>query len=416
MEQARNWVYRLLRWSEGFFKTDMVYLIKGGSWFTASSIVVSFMSFLLAIAFANFVAKETYGEYKFILSLAGVISTFALTGLGSAVMRSVSRGFEGTLNYAFWTNIKWSILSFLGALGIAIYYFINDNYSLGLAMLIAGSFSPFLSSTNLYSSYLTAKKDFKRHAIYFDILGNLVPYIALFITMLLTENPLWLVFIYFSSNTFIGIILYKRIIKIYKPKSEIDTEAISYGKHLSLMNILNGLANNIDQILVFHYLGAAELAIYHFAIAIPGQAKGPIKGLSKLIFPKFVERDDDKIKKEMGRKFWMLFAGSVIVVAGYILIAPKIYEWFFPQYIDSILYSQIFAISLIATAFVPANVYLAAKKKIKEQYISYVGISAIQIITTLISLIYWGLLGLVISRVLVKLLNGVINFWLYKKG
>jgi len=413
MQNLRQKVYSTLRKSESFFKTDMVYLAKGGSWTTAGSIVISFLSFLLAISFAHFVSKEAYGQYKFVLAMAGILGTLTLTGLGSAVMRSVSRGFEGTLHYAFWTNIRWSILGFLGALGMSIYYFAHGNSSLGLAMLIAGSFSPFLSSTNLYSSYLTAKKDFRRHAIYFDIIGNLFPYTALFVTMLLTESPLWLVFIYFSSNTLIGIILYKRIVKIYRPGPEVDTESLGYSKHLSLMNILNGLANNIDQVLVFHYIGAAQLAIYNFAIAIPDQIKGPLKGLNKMIFPKFVERDHKEIHSGMGRKFMILFIGSVVITLIYILVAPYIFQIFFPKYMASVFYSQIFALSLLSITFNPASVYLAAKKKIKEQYISYTFISILQIVVVSVSIIYWGLLGLIIARVVMRLANSITNAALY---
>jgi len=416
MNPLRNHIYQLLRRSEGFFKTDMIYLTKGGFWFTVSSIIVSFMSFLLAISFAHFLTKEAYGEYKFVLAMVGILSSLTLSGLGSSVMRSVSRGFEGTLKYAFWTNIKWSIISFLGALGIAIYYFINDNYSLGLAILIAGSFSPFLSSTNLYSSYLTAKKDYKRHAIYFDILGNLLPYLTLFITMLITNNPLWLVSVYFSSNTLIGIILYRRVIKIYKPKPEIDNESLGYSKHLSLMNILNGVANNIDQILVFHYIGAAQLAIYNFATAIPNQTKGPLKGLANLMFPKFVERDEKEIQGNMKHKYMMMFFAALIMTIVYVLIAPFIFNTFFPKYTDSILYSQVFAISFLAITFNPAGIYLSAKKKIKEQYIGAIFTSLTQIITVTISVIYWGLIGLVVARVVVRIISSGTNALLYSSS
>lgn len=391
----------------------MVYLTKGGSWLTASSVVVSFMSFLLAISFAHFLPKEIYGQYKFVLAMAGVLGTFTLTGLGSSVMRSISRGFEGTLHYAFWVNIRWSVLCFLGALGLSIYYFINGNSSLGLSMLIVGSLSPFLSSANLYSSYLTAKKDFRRHAIYFDFLGNLFPYIALFLTMIITDSPLWLIFTYFSSNTLIGMILYKKVVKIYKPKPEIDKESLGYSKHLSLMNILNGVANNIDQILVFHYIGAAQLAIYNFATAIPNQTKGPLKGLTSLMFPKFVERDGEEIHAGMKHKYWIMFLASLVMIVGYVLIAPFIFNTFFPKYTDSILYSQIFAISFLTITFNPAGIYLAAKKKIKEQYIGTIFISIIQIIMVAISVIYWGLLGLIVARVSVRLLSGLVNLITY---
>ena len=175
MDTIKTRVYDLLRRSERIFKTDMVYLASGSFWLGFSQIVISLSSFFLAIAFAHFVSKEAYGEYKYVLSIIGILSTLTLTGLGTAVVRSVSRGFEGSMNYAFWQNIKWSALFFFGFLVVAIYYFSQGNSSLGAGILIVGSLSPFLKSTNFYNSFLSAKKDFRHSAIYYGILGNLIP-------------------------------------------------------------------------------------------------------------------------------------------------------------------------------------------------------------------------------------------------
>ena len=171
MGSLRNTLYRALRRSESFFKTDMVYLARGGFWFTFAQIFVSLSSFILAISFAHFVTKEAYGQYKYVLSLAALISTLTLTGLPSALLRSLTSGYEGTLAYAFWKNLEWSALFFIAALGMAAYYFLHGNSSLAISLLIVGSLWPFLQSTNLYNSYLIAKKDFRTNALYFDILG-----------------------------------------------------------------------------------------------------------------------------------------------------------------------------------------------------------------------------------------------------
>ena len=54
-------IFRMLRWSERFTKTDMVYLAKGSFWMMAKQVGVSIISFGLAIAFANLLPQETYG-------------------------------------------------------------------------------------------------------------------------------------------------------------------------------------------------------------------------------------------------------------------------------------------------------------------------------------------------------------------
>jgi O-antigen/teichoic acid export membrane protein len=375
---------------------------------------VSISSFVLAIGFAHFISKEAYGQYKYIISIAALLGTFSLTGFSSAVLRSVASGYEGTLRYAFYKNLRWSTFFFVISYTISVYYFVNGNSSLGISMLIVGSLWPFFQSTNLYNAYLISKKDFKRNALYFEIIGNLFPVICLLITMSVTSNPVWLVTTYFGSNTIIGLILYKRVIDIYKPSGEVDPGAMGYTKHLSFMNILSGIANNIDQILVFQFIGAAELAIYNFAIAIPNQAKGPLKGLSNMMLPKFVERNEKEIQANMRHKYLIMFVTGLILAIGYIILAPYIFHAFFPKYSDSIIYSQIFAISFLAITFNPADIYFAAKRKIKEQYITTVFGSVIQIVTISIAIIYWGLLGLIIARVLVRLFMSWISAILYQ--
>ncbi|MHB1316573.1 MAG: oligosaccharide flippase family protein [Minisyncoccota bacterium] len=414
MDKIKSKIYVLLRKSESFFKTDMVYLAKGGFWGIISQISLVSMSFGIAIAFAHLVPKETYGNYKYILSIISLLTTVSLTGLGTAVLQSVSNGFEGTIKYAFWKNIKWSILFFIGSGIISIYYFLNGNTVLAISMLIAGCLWPFFNSTNLYTSLLIAKKDFRRITIYFDIIGNLFPYFCLFITMFLTKNPVWFVSIYIISNTLIGFILYTRIVSIYKPNEKIDPNMLNYSKHLSAIGILNSIADNIDQLLVFHYVGAVQLAIYNFATAIPDQIKGPIKNLTNLIFPKFAERSEKDIHSGMTNKFIVLFFVTLLMAGGYIIIAPYIYKIFFPKYIDSILYSQIFSLSLLSFSATPAYIYLSVKKKIRELYILNTSVAILQIIIVFISILKWGVLGLIIARVLMRTISAIIGIIFYK--
>ena len=414
MEKLKNKIISILRWSEKHTKTDMLYLFKGGFWGALSQICLTLMTFGLAVAFAHLVPKETYGQYKYIMSIISLLSILSLTGLGTAVAQSIGRGYEGTMQYAFWKNIKWSIFFFIGAGLTSIYYFSQNNSTIGISMLIAGCLWPFFTSTNLYSSILIAKKDFRRVSIYFDIIGNLVPYICLFVIMFLTSNPIFFVAVYIISNTLTGAVLYKRILSIYKPNKEIDSEVLHYSKHLSFMGILSGIADNIDQILVFHYVGAIQLAVYNFATALPDQTRGPIKSLSNLIFPKFTERPDKEIHSGMKYKFFVLFIISFLTIVIYILIAPYVFKIFFPKYTDSVFLSQIFSLSLLYIMAIPANTYLSAKKKIKEQYIINIFISMFQIIIVFTSIVFWGIFGLIIARVVVRIVSAATSISLYK--
>jgi O-antigen/teichoic acid export membrane protein len=414
MEKTASPVRSFINKSEILLKTDVMYLAKGSFWNILSQIIVSSSTLLLAIAFARFSSKETYGQYKYILSIANILGTFTLTGFGTAVVQAVSGGHEGTLRYAFWKNIQWSIPFFLGCLGTSIYYFVNANTSFGVAFLFIGSLSPFISSTNLYNAYLSAKKDFKRSAIYYNIIGNLFPALCIFVTIFLTQKPLMLVIVYFVSNALIGIILYKRVVDLYKPNDSVDSGALSYTKHLSFLGVLGSLADNIDQILVFHYIGAAQLAVYNFAIAIPSQVKGPLKGLSGLMFPKFVEREEKDIKAGIRNKYLLLFLASICIIVAYIFAAPYVFKFLFPKYSSSIFYSQLFSISLLWMVSIPAETYFVAKKKIKEQYIINILDASIQIVLFYLGVLWYGILGLIIAQIVTKITQGIVRMIVYE--
>ena len=93
----KQFVRLILYRFQPFFRTDMTYIARGGFWLSLRSVMTGLIAFLLAIAFANLVLPETYGIYRFLLSLSGIISAFALTGLGTAATRAIAQGHSGIL-------------------------------------------------------------------------------------------------------------------------------------------------------------------------------------------------------------------------------------------------------------------------------------------------------------------------------
>lgn len=118
----------------------------------------------------------------------------------------------------------------------------------------------------------------------------------------------------------------------------------------------------------------------------------------------------------MRNKLVWLFLAAVCMIIIYILAAPYIYHIFFPKYADSILYSQIFSISLFWIVSIPTDAYLLAKKKIKEQYTANIVICVMQTVFLFIGIIFWGLMGLVVAKVAAYLISIGISIALYDKA
>ncbi len=416
LQRIKQQLYTLLRKTEKYTKTDMVYFAKGGTWLTLGHMIAVASSFLLTIAFANLLPKETYGTYKYILSVAGIIMAFSLTGFKTAVVQSVARGFEGILRKAFAINLRWSMGMPAVSLAGAAYYFLNDNTTLAASLLIIGFFSPVLSSSGLYSMFLTGKKEFKTTAVC-EAFNNIIPALSLFCALFVAQDPVALVFVYFFSTTVASFALYRYTLWKYKPTDTVDPSSISYGKHLSAMNILGTIAVYVDRVLVFHYLGAAQLAIYAFATVMPEQIKALLsKNIAALALPKFSERSLEEIKENVAGR--MIKAGIAIAMMtiAYIIVAPYVFRLFFPQYFESVFYSQIFSISLVAALYIVPISILQSQNMTQTLYRFNIAAPIVQIILLFFLTSSYGLAGAISAQITAKFFNLALSLFLLARA
>lgn len=411
MENLRDKMRQLLQRSGGFFQTDVVYLVKGGSWLSLGQGVAIVAGFLLSITFANLFPKESFGTYKFIISTVGVVGAFSLTGIGIAITQAVAKNFGGALRQGFKTNLKWSIGMFFGGIGLSLYYYLNDNSVLSFSFLLAGFLSPIISSAGLYGSYLLGKKDFRRTSL-FSIIQNVAPAAMLILTLIFTQNIIIIISVYFISSVVVLSLLYYMTRRAYRDENaEEDPRLLSYGKHLSAMDVIGKIASYLDKILIFHFLGAAPLAIYAFAIAPVEQLQSGKKMLSTLIMPKLSERPFEELQKSSPRKALMLTVYALGLAGVWALGAPYFYQLFFPQYLDSVFYSQIYALTLLAISGTIFNETLVAHKKTRELYLHRTITSVLQIILFLIFLPLYGLMGLIITHIIIRSFSGILGYY-----
>lgn len=416
MSDLKSLLTTLLHWSEKYTKTDMVYLASGGFLSLISQVAALAGALALAIMVSHYVPKTSYGEYKYILSTIALFSSFSLNGIGGAVLQSAAQGFDSALQKGFQTNLRWSFVIFTGALGMALYYFWAGNATLAAEILIGGSLSPFLASASLFSPFLAGKKDFV-HQTLFSIGDNLIPIGLMIGTVMLTSSPLALVAVYFVSNTLAALFFYRRTIILYAQSvKKHDETMLRYSKHLSVMGILGGIAENIDQILLFHYVGVMQLAIYNFAIAIPNQMKTPIKTIDAMLQARFVHRTAKEIRSSMGNKIFWFFITMVTIAAAYIFIAPYLFAFLFPQYLESVRYSQVFILWIVPLAFDPLTSYLNSRKNLEALYTSTISYSLYRIVFLFVGVLFWGLMGVIVARVATQWLSVFFSYALYRRA
>ncbi|HRY62642.1 MAG TPA: oligosaccharide flippase family protein [Candidatus Paceibacterota bacterium] len=403
-----------LKWGEKYLKTDLTYFAKGGFWLGSGFGVSMISTFILSLAFANLLPQESYGIYKYIFSLVGIAGSFYLTGLSTIVSRSVSRGFEGTLFAAVKTSLKWSFIPTIISLSISIFYFYNGNYVLGGAMLIPTLTNPFSNSYSMYSAFLVGKKEFKT-TTYYSTISNYFINASLIISLFFTQNPAYIIAVYFIMQMLLVVFFYLLTIKKYSPSKDVEKGAIVYGKHLSVMSVLGTISSNIDKILVFHYLGAAPLAIYSIASAPVDQINALFKQTTHLFMPKISSQNKEEVKKNLPGKSMMLTVIMIVPTIVYILLIPYFYKIFFPKYVSSIIYSQFLALTLLTYPKKPLNIAIVAHGDKKINYFLSVFNPMVLLILKIILLPIWGLTGAIAAEVISPFIYMFVNLYILRR-
>ncbi len=397
-------------------KLDVFYIARGGFWITLSYFIGALLSLASSIAFANFLPKEIFGVYKYALTIIGTLTVFSLSGMGPAISRAVARGHEGVLLTAVRRQLKWNLGFVLATLGTAIYYYLNDNSIIALSLLVLGLTIPAARAFTGYGSFLEGKKNFQMLFV-LDFIFSFFSTVSLIAATYLTDNPVILISVYGLTSLISSLVGYTYIIKKYKPTkttAQEDHTALQFGTHLSFLSALGIIAQQADKILIFRYSGAVELAMYSIAGAIPDRLKSLAKSLSSMAFPKLSQKTKAEINRTLPTRMLQGAALGALLSLGYISVAPYFFKFFLPQYLDSIIYSQL--LSLVVIVLIP-HFYIGyaihSQKMIKAAYISGIGTTSIKLGSYLIFGMLWGVQGIVAARISVYFLTFILSIILW---
>ncbi|PSO47476.1 MAG: hypothetical protein BRC24_00075 [Parcubacteria group bacterium SW_4_46_8] len=413
-EKLRKKVYKWLRWSEQYTGTDMVYLVKGMSWSTLGTFVSAVAGFILAVALGNWLPKEAYGTYKYIMTLSGVFFFLTLPRFNTALKRAISEGYEGDILPVVKTRMKGGAIGGLATLGVGGHYYIMGNMELAVAFLIAAAVFPFMQPTGIFGAVFEGRKEFKQSTIY-RIITRSFSLAAMLAAAFFTQDPIWVVAAYLIPTTLAhtGLLLYMLYTKDLNDKKHGDTH--NYGKHLTIMDAVTSVSGKLDELLLWHLLGPAALATYSFSLAPVDQSKRMLKSLNDVAFPKLAGKKMNILQNTLTNKVLKYVVISLGIAAVYIILAPYFYEFFFPQYTDAVFYSRIYALGFI---FAPLSIFgtvHASHGHKKPLYILNIGSRIIRIIALITLIPLYGILGAVLTELITSTFSSGVAYFYFKK-
>ncbi len=391
------------------FKINFRYVFKNSFWVFLEQLTSLFFGIIIIYVTANFISPEILGQYKYILSLAAIVSLATLSGMGYSLTREIVLGNDSFFVYAFSMAFRWSIFPIFLSVIISTYYFYNNNYIYAIGIMLATFFSVMLNNFNLYRAYLLGKEDFKSISLYGSVilLVNLITTAATF--YLFKDINLLIVGTLGVQCLFTSIFYFYTRLDIVSTGLNLDTinKFKNYVYSQSIVNFFSIGSSHLDKIVLFQILGPKELAIYLFVTVIVEKIRGVFKSIGSIVYPKFVKIDTVNFKLKFFKIsllfLFLLFAIFVVLVS----ILPILYDILLPNYTQYSYLAMIYAISIFSVLAVFPYSLMQAQNFKKELYTFEVYNSGLSISMTILGSIYFGLFGAVMGRALSGILGTV---------
>ena len=418
IEKIKLKTYDLLRWMEQWTGTDMIYLASGTFWLQIARGGSMLLSLASSIIFANILLPETYGNYRYILSIFSYLTIFTLAGMDNVIVTAAAQKENKTILTAIKEKIKYGYGGLVVGLAIAAYYLFNQNTQLAGAVLITSLFIPFFDPLFSFMSILNGHKDYKLQTKY-GLIIRFVATTALIATVYISKNILVIIAVYFLSNFIPRMIFYKKVITPIAA-DPIGTEEetknrISFGKHLSLMGVIGQISVYLDQILVYHFNNAAVLAGYYLSMMPFKQIQTLVNSVNVLALPKFSQNSLESIKKNLLKKIVKMYAIIIPTIAIYFLLADFVFQKIYPKYMDSVFLSKIFILQLLYFPLTLLSTAFTAHGKQKELYIGTTSYAIVRVALILLLTPKFGIYGAAAAILITGASNGLLYLYMFFK-
>lgn len=407
-------LYQFLRWSEKHTKTDMVHFFSANFWLNFSRVISIGMGMALTVAFANLLTPETFGTYKYVLAAAGLFATFSLNGLMTAVTRAAAQGKFNVIPYIVRSAALWSVPASIAAFGVSAWYFIHGNTELGFAFLFIAVNNSLSNGLGVTKGVWFATGQFKAGTL-LGLPKIIVPFVVILLTIIYTKNVVWILLAYFLSNillTIIGYWIMRWWFKIKNSKENVP-ETIKFGKQMSVLGFFQLASGQIDQLLLWHFVGPVGLATYALALGPLREAHNLINNFLTILFPKIASKTVHEVHQTLPMRIRQMFFASALLTLIYILIVPFLFTYLFPKYLESILLSQVLALTILFQAKNIIDTYYTAHGEIWNRSKIILISQAVEFALFITLIPLFGLWGAVWATVFSEMFAAIIFLGIY---
>lgn len=389
-------------------------------WRFAERCGAQLVQFIVSIILARLLAPEVYGTISLITVFTTILNVFVDSGMGNALIQKKNAD-DLDFSTVFFFNVSMCsmlyILMFFAATGIAKFY--NDVSLvpvirvLSLTLVISGI-------KNVQQAYVSRTMQFKR--FFFATLGGTIGAAIIGIFMAYHGLGVWaLVFQQIFNATVDTIILWVTV--KWKPKKMFSftrlKELFSYGWKLLASSLIDTVYNNVRQLIIGRMYSASDLAYYNRGKQFPDLLITNINtSIDSVLLPTMSREQDDKERvKAMTRR---AIKTSTYIMAPVMMGltfcgTPLIRFILTDKWLPCVPFMQIFCITSMFYPIHTANLNAIKAMGRSDIFLKLEVIKKVIGIAFLVSTMWFGVMAMAYSLLVIGIISQIINSWPNKK-
>lgn len=397
------------------FGIDTHYYAKNSSLVFLGHVVGLLRGLVTGYLVARLFSQEIYGQYQFMLSVVGMLSIVSLSKLPHSVTRAWARGdvfsVRRIIGHQFLICMIGSCILF-GAIPFLSHY---GREELRPLFLLAGVLFPLPPiAMVLFGGYTVGQARFDV-ALQANIVWSISMVLATLLVIVFDQSAFWMLLIAMAVPSVVYLLFIRDVRPPSgKPEQDNTRGILRYAWQLTFATLPTELVWYVDKLLVSHFFGLNQLAVFSVALLIPEQAKLFFKQFIPISFAKQAKGDDSIERRN--KLFRIVLVGMGFFAAGvavYIALAPTLMPILFPLYDSSevIFLTSVAAVTIVTIPAALISQYLEAQGMIRENRRSN-WISAAVFAVLLVWLVpTYGLLGAILARGGFRLLTALLPWW-----
>jgi len=326
---------------------------------------------------------DSFGELHYFISIAAIVSYFALIGSQNTITIYVAKKIPIQTTFNFISLIG-------GIIGFVILYLLFQRIDIGF--LVFGYII-----YNLVTGQLLGKQEYKNYFKYIIIQKILTPVFGLGLFFILDIQGV--IYGLAISYVFFSFVIIKNFTKV-----KIDFKLLYPRKGFIINNYLNGLNGTVhgqaDKIIIMPILGAALLGNYSLSLQIISM----MMIFSAILYKYMLPQESAGYNIELIKKL-LIFSSIILTIIGFFIV-PIIVPTIFPKYTDAIEPIKIMSFSIIPMSI--SRIYTSKFLSMEKSKVIFIGsvTSTVILIPTMIAFgIWFDISGIAASFVLATVIQ-----------